>query len=421
MKPNKNNIAMKNKNIVLILVVLIGLTWGLLSSCDSQTSIYEQYIVPNGLIYPGPAHTVKAYPGYKRIKIAWLKSTDPRVQKAKIFWNNYTDSVEVPITANMDTISYIIEPIEENTYTFMIHTYDSEGNKSIPVEVLGEVYGDKYKDMLINRQLRDTYYDGQYLKLTWGNASDSEVGVRVSWTDNNGANRSTLVDAETTETLIPNFNFDHPLSYCTVYMPDSFSIDLIEASLVEKKIEPLVLLPKDTWNAISLPGDIEIRDRYPLKNLWNDNTADFMHSADPITLPGTFTFDLGVKVKLSKMKIWPRKGDDRWNRGHPRVFEVYGSLDPNPDGSLDASWTLLGKFECVQPSGNGIATPWVKPTQEDIELSDNGLDFEFTSNESEQTAIAIRYFRFKSIEHFNPTASPRILLAEISLWGMLVK
>ncbi|GGC15872.1 hypothetical protein GCM10011386_04610 [Parapedobacter defluvii] len=408
---------MKNTLFVIFIGVILGF-----SSCDSETDIYEGYVVPNGLVYPGPAHTPVAHPGDNRIKISWLRGTDPRVQKARIFWNNYTDSVELPVAADVDTVSYIIDPISEGTYSFMIHTYDDEGNKSIPIEMMGAVYGDSYRSLLTNRLLKSTYYDGQDLKLNWGTAESSEVGIHLNWTDINGVSQTMDVDTLETETLIPNFNIDKPLSYSTTYKPDSLAIDVFQATTVETMIDPVVLIPQANWVEKPMPGDVGINGSYPLTNLWDGNTTNFMHSDDPATLPSTITWDLGLKTKLSRMKLWPRNNnDDRWNRGHPRVFEIYGSLEPNPDGSLDGSWTLLGKFECVQPSGNGTADPWQAPTSEDIALSDNGLEFEFVPGDSVNPDATVRYIRFRSIEHFNPTQPPRILLAEISFWGTLVK
>lgn len=408
------------KNTILF-IVLIGIIGGF-SSCDSQTDIYEKYIVPNGLIYPGPAQKPIAYPGDKRIKISWLRGTDPRVQKARIFWNNYTDSVELPVAAGMDTVSHVIDPISENTYSFMIRTYDDEGNMSIPVEVLGTVYGDNYRGMLTNRLLKSTYYDGQDLKLNWGTAENTEVGISLSWKDTNGNNQTMEVDPSETETLIPYFDLDKPLSYSTIHKPDSLAIDLFQATTIEKMIDPVTFIPKTTWVAKTLPGDIGINGSYPLSHFWDGNTTNFMHSTDPVTLPCTFTWDLGLKAKLSKMKLWPRNNnDDRWSRGHPRIFEIYGSLNPNPDGSMDDSWTLLGKFECVQPSGNGSKNPWEAPTSEDIALSDSGLDFEFRPGDNADPSTTVRYIRFRSLENFNPAQPPRILLAEISFWGTLVK
>lgn len=404
-----------------IFVIFIGIIVGF-SSCDSQTDIYKDYVVPNGLIYPGPAQNPISYPGDKRIKISWLRGTDPRVQTAKIFWNNYTDSVELSVAADKDTISYIIDPIAENTYSFMIRTYDNEGNKSIPIELSGTVYGDNYRNLLTNRLLKSTYYDGQDLKLNWGIAESTEAGIFLSWKDTNGDNQTMNVDPLETETLLPFFDIDMPLLYSTTYKPDSLAIDLFQATTVEKMIDPVTFIPKTTWVAKTLPGDMGINGSYPLSRFWDGNTTNFMHSDGVTSVPCSFTWDMGIKAKLSRMKFWPRNdNDDRWNKGMPRLFEIYGSLNPNPDGSLDNTWTLLGSFECVQPSGNGTKIPWEAPTAEDIALSNSGLDFEFIPGENVDPSAVVRYIRFRSLENFNPTQTPRLLLAEISFWGTLVR
>lgn len=408
---------MKNAIYAIFIGAVIGF-----SSCDSQSDIYADYVVPNGLVYPGPAQKPVAYSGDKRIKLSWLRGTDPRVQTARIFWNNYTDSVELTVPANVDTVSYVIESISENTYSFMIHTYDDEGNKSIPIEILGTVYGDNYRNLLSNRLLKSTYYDGQDLTLNWGAVEDTEVGIQLNWTDVNGNSQTTDVDTTATETLLSYFDIDKPLSYSTTHKPDSLAIDVFQAPAAERVIDPELLIPKSGWNAWPLPGDMGINGSYPLRHFWDGNTTNFMHSDDPLTLPAIATWDLGVKAKLSKMKLWPRNSnDDRWTRGHPRVFEIYGSVNPNADGSLDGSWTLLGRFECVQPSGNGTAVPWLPPTDEDIALSNAGLDFEFVPGPSVDPDVAVRYIRFRSLEHFNSSQPARMLMAEISFWGTLVR
>lgn len=407
------------KNIVYI--IFLGIILGF-SSCDSQTDIYEKYVVPNGLIYPGPALNLVAYPGDQRIQLLWNRGTDPRVEKARIFWNNYTDSVEVSVAANADIVSQIIAPIAENTYSFMVHTYDNEGNISIPVEVMGTVYGDNYRNRLANRLLRSTYYDGRDLTLNWGTADGTEVGISLSWTDIDGVNQTMEVDPSETESLISDFDLNNPISYSTTYKPDTLAIDLFYAPTVEEMIDPVVQIPKTTWVSNLLPGDMGINGSYPLTNFWDGNTTNFMHSDGVTSCPITFTWDMGIQAKLNRLKFWPRPhNDDRWNKGQPRFFEIYGSLDPNPDGSLDDTWTLLGSFECVQPSGNGIKVPWEAPTSEDIALSTAGLDFEFVPGANVDPSATVRYIRFRSLENFNKTETPRLLMAEISFWGTLVR
>jgi hypothetical protein len=412
------------KNILYI--IFIGIIAGF-SSCKSQTDIYEEYVVPNGLIYPGPALKPVAKPGDGRIEISWNRGTDPRVEKARIYWNNYTDSVEFAVAADVDIVSRMIEPIAENTYSFIIRTYDGEGNVSIPVEVMGAVYGNEYRDRLTNRVLKSPLYDGLDLVLSWSAADKTEAGVVLNWTDTDGNSQTRMIAPSETETILPDFDYSEPLSYRTAYLPDSMAIDLFYAPTVVTTIDPVVLIPKNTWTANMLNGDMGMHTdpNYSLEHFWDGNTGNFIHSENPVILPCTFTWDLGITAKLNRMKLWPRPDeDDRWNKGLPCVFEIYGSLEEPANEPLDpetpGSWKLLGKFTCVQPSGNG-GTPWTAPTAEDIALSSAGLDFEFVPGSGVDPTATVRYIRFRSLEHFNPTADPRILLAEISFWGTLVR
>ena len=393
-------------------------------SCTSQDGIYEEYLVPNGRSYPVPAKDVVAKPGNERIEIAWQNSADPKVVKARIFWNNYTDSVEIAVDASMNTVSRIIGPIEENSYSFMVRTYDAKGNVSIPVEVIGTVYGETYRGSLSNRILVSTDYDDYdlTLKLNWHNAFEGEEGVSVNYTDTHGVNHNIVVDPSETETLISDFDVEHPFFYSTTYKPDSLAIDVFHLGTVEKKIvvEPVTFIDKGTWREYNLPGDAQTYNAsFHVSGLWdNDFEAGRgeYHSAF-LPLPQVITWDLGVRAKLSRMKFWPRNNaDDRWTRGHPRVFEIYGSLAPNPNGSLDDSWTLLGRFECVKPS------PGPAITQEDIDFANAGIDFEFVKNELANPSTTVRYLRFRTVSNFdsNPN-STLVMIQEISFWGRIVR
>ena len=197
-------------------------------SCKSQDSIYEEFLVLNGLTYPGPAENVVARPGYERVEISWARGSDPKLVKARIFWNNYTDSVEVAIGAGINLISRIIEPLEENTYSFMVHTYDAEGNVSIPAEALCTVYGELYENALTNRRLKNTSVSNQILTIEWHNALDNEVGINLMY----GQNDTIVVDRTETVVEIPNFDIDKTLFYNTMFKPDSLAIDTFYAPTV---------------------------------------------------------------------------------------------------------------------------------------------------------------------------------------------
>lgn len=178
-------------------------------------------------------------------------------------------------------------------------------------------------------------------------------------------------------------------------------------------------IPKSTWNAYTLPGDIEpVNSGYPTTRIWDENyDQDGFHGIETAMLPHNITWDLGKTVKLSRLKYWPRKhADDRWNRGHAKVFEIWGSTSPNPTGELDDSWIPLGRFESLKPSGTG---PQI--TQEDIAFADEGIEFEFAvSDFAPDPFVPIRYIRFRTVNTYANASFSTVHILELSFWGELI-
>ena len=182
-------------------------------------------------------------------------------------------------------------------------------------------------------------------------------------------------------------------------------------------------IPKDGWKEVALPGDLPgLGEGYDLflPRLWDGITAQSgFHSLD-WKLPAWVTFELGASYELTKLKLWarddPGSDDDQWHRGQPKEFEVYGSLDPNPNGSWDDSWTLLGHFEWLHPEGK-IFTDESDRTEDDFALIKLGQEFEFDA-----TNIPVRYIRLRFISNYRYPSDPEpelgpISIAEISIWG----
>ncbi|MGV3763585.1 DUF4959 domain-containing protein [Parapedobacter sp.] len=178
-------------------------------------------------------------------------------------------------------------------------------------------------------------------------------------------------------------------------------------------------IPKSTWNAYTLPGDIPpVNAGYPTTRIWDENyDQDGFHGLETQMLPHNITFDLGRTVKLSRLKYWPRKhGDDRWKRGHAKVFEIWGSVSPNPTGELDDSWIPLGRFESLKPSG-----PGAQITQEDIAFADEGIEFEFAVTDfAPDPFTPIRYIRFRTVSTYANASFSTVHVLELSFWGELI-
>ncbi len=178
-------------------------------------------------------------------------------------------------------------------------------------------------------------------------------------------------------------------------------------------------IPKSTWRDYTLPGDIPpVNSSYPITRIWDEvYGVDGFHGMETQMLPHNLTWDLGKTVKLSRLKYWPRgHADDRWKRGHAKVFEIWGSVSPNPTGEMDDSWIPLGRFESLKPSG-----PGTQITQEDIAFATEGIEFEFgVTDFAPNPFTPIRYIRFRTISTYANASFSTVHILELSFWGELV-
>ncbi len=172
-------------------------------------------------------------------------------------------------------------------------------------------------------------------------------------------------------------------------------------------------LDKSLFKEIDLPTDVHDDWGLVMTNLWDGVIkggliGGFYHTqAKPF--PMWFTFDLGVKVKLSRVTLWPRQDppeDWIYNQNNPKHFQVWGCSDafPPADGGWD-NWTLLVDREVIKPSG----LPLGSVTQADIDAAARGEEMTVPL-----TMPAVRYIRVKVLETYTNAATN---IAEMSFWG----
>lgn len=124
------------------------------------------------------------------------------------------------------------------------------------------------------------------------------------------------------------------------------------------------------------------------------------------------TVSIGQLAQISRIKFWtyPEWMADGSNpyyyRGTPRIIEIWGSADPNPDGSWDDSWYLLSRHEVIKPSG----LPYGQMSDEDKRFAEAGFDAE-----ADPLAPRTQYLRFKQILNWEGTTW--LDLTEIQVYG----
>jgi len=166
------------------------------------------------------------------------------------------------------------------------------------------------------------------------------------------------------------------------------------------------LLDRTKMHGIVLPTDAPLGYDGNIDGLFDGNVHDgFYHTGDAARMPQWFTFDMGVTAKLSRLSWYMRDGFF-YSLHNPKVVEIYGSNAPNPDGSFDASWTLLVSHTQTKPSG----LPDGQLSQDDIDAANAGETVVFPLNTPK-----VRYIRFKTLKNWSN--GTYVNFYELKMWG----
>ena len=319
---------------IMIMVLFIMIC--AFSACTKMDSTYKNYVVPGGLTYSGKATSPKVFPGLNRVKITWLRGSDPSVTSAKVFWNNYLDSLIVPIPPTGDSISVIIDNLLEKPYAFVIRTYDGKGNRSIPVEVMGGSYGAKYQAHLLTQPVNSTLVNAKgKATIEWGAAdiSNGAYATEVKYTDTLGNIKTKSFPTNLKKSEIFDLKPNTTYQYRTMFRPDSSSIDNFYTPY---STSGFFNFDKADWKIAGYSDQYSddngvkfIIDGIPEATRWHTNGSGYPHWA---------IIDMGTVRTVTKFGVWRTNrdapgGDDR----APTKIQFLISMD-------NVTWTDLGQF-----------------------------------------------------------------------------
>lgn len=190
-------------------------------------------------------------------------------------------------------------------------------------------------------------------------------------------------------------------------------------------------IPNDLFRNAALPTDYfetaEGNNAYRLEQLWlgeDGSDNQFYASSHSGPLPQWFTIDFGRRVKLSRIQKWPRPDHELYSSTGPRMFEVWGSDNPNPDGTWDDSWFLIGEFEQFKPSGYGEGREVGPITDEDHDYWYNRTEFDIMPTEKAPDPYRpITHVRVKILSTFQTygteTNRSQVIIGQFAFWGQL--
>lgn len=390
-------------NIACFLVLLSSLFF---SACRKEDD-YKKFMKGGEISYAGRVDSVIVHPGNQRIQLSLALGSDPLVTKVKAYWNERRDSVEMAVsrTQGKDTVDLLIPNLKEGNYNFHIFTYDNKNNVSVLVNAAGTVYGESYYNSLVNRRLKEIGFslDGTKLELNWATPSVDEAGIELKYSGQDGQEKTVIVPAKQLKTELTDAKDGAVLSYRSLFKPEPNAIDTFSPEYTNLTI-PLFerKLDKAQFKELILPTDARTDHQWFMRYLWDELYIP-PGFATTRGVPVWFTFDTGVSSNLTRLKTW-QATDRLYNGESVRKFEVWGSNNPNPDGSWE-SWTKLMNAESLKPSG----LPKGQNSAADIAYANAGEEFIFPAG-----LPKVRYIRLKLLENWGNGSF--MTMAEITLW-----
>lgn len=245
-------LEIKNVTVLILWACCLVLT-----ACTKMDA-YKDFGAGKEVLYSGRPDSVIAFSGNNRVKLSWLRASDPKVVKTRIFWNNHKDSIEVPLPAAANKRLSSVINLPEGNYNFELFNYDAVGNRSVVSRCSGSSYGDVFQRSLFNRNL-DNFYARQFnlpnnAALSWTGVDAKCVGMEVIYKNTAGKDIRTTSSAKSSVTYLPDYDLSSPVSYRTMFLPDSSAIDTFFTAAVVKS--PATLLP----------GQIHLKNSgYPFK------------------------------------------------------------------------------------------------------------------------------------------------------------
>ncbi|SIO39979.1 DUF4998 domain-containing protein [Chitinophaga niabensis] len=214
-------------------------------SCSKMDATYKDYVVPNGITYVGRADSINVYPGRSRIKLTWLRGTDPKTTQAVVYWNNKADSLVFPVPQKnpKDTVSVMLTNMQENTYTFNIYTMDADKNRSIRVDVQGTVYNTVYESVILSRPIGSVAIAGDDVTLNWLAGDTASFSTEINYVDIAGVAKRTYIAANETSILLEDVREGSSVTFRSLYKPSPLSLDTFYTAYTSRPLNMAIAKP----------------------------------------------------------------------------------------------------------------------------------------------------------------------------------
>ena len=169
-------------------------------SCTKMTDLHDPYLKDGEIIYTGKVDSAMVFGDELQATLRYYTS-DPKAKNLMVYWNFGASSRQfaIPEKNAGDPVDVVIDNLEDGFVSFDLYTLNEKmQNKSVPYQVNGYIYRDMSKDTWRNRPLAQSslVFEGDevFIRIEWGQPRDTEIGVKLDYTDADGVSRSMMID-----------------------------------------------------------------------------------------------------------------------------------------------------------------------------------------------------------------------------------
>lgn len=332
---------MKFNRIYIALLMLLAIA---IQSCSDMNELTDKYLDEGEIAYAAKVDSVGILAGENRMQLdLYVKAQ--RIDKVRVYWNNYEDSLDVEIGGKTGVFPVMLEDMPESGYLFQLVSFDKFGNKSLEYEATGSSYGDNYKNGLSNRSYTTefTRYDmeADSMVIYWGGTVRGAIAMELQYTDTSDKIINLEVPADATTTTLHNLKGN--VSYHLRFIPEENAIDTFTTS--PKSIPVYYERPvnKSGWKIVGF-SSASASPEWPASNAIDGDINTPWHTEHNPTapFPHYFIVDMGETVDISSFEVYRRMDDSAGAQPTHQIFYAESLTDPTD--SKDAGWKDYGVY-----------------------------------------------------------------------------
>lgn len=341
------------KRIYSLVVFVISVLF--FTSCDDFMDVHKEYIEGGEIIYAPKPDSVNFIAGEGRILFNCRTYNAPNVRSVDVYWNDRLDSLIIPVelSTGYDSISVILDNMEEKFYTFNIQTTDNFGHKSLFVTSFGTSYGDVYRATLNDRGIKSLSLSDKEGTIEWYSAPMHLVRNEIRYIKNDGSQTTVKISSIDNLAKLPDVKPGSTFEYRSLYIPEEVAIDTFATAWKEYEtpFPTEYKYDRNSWEVLSV-SDVSTSEGGGMTTLIDGDLSTYWQSAyegGDAPLPHWAVIDMQTPRNISRVELYRRTGNK-----DTKSIELY--VSDHPDANA-AGWIKIGTVVFEEGDSSSITIP----------------------------------------------------------------